>query len=346
MFLGIEIGGTKLQLGVGPGDSAALAALERADVQRAEGAEGIRRQIQALAGPLIQRHGVRALGIGFGGPVDPRAGQTIKSHQIEGWDDFPLVDWCRQAFGLPAALSNDSDAAGLAEARFGAGRGSRIVFYTNVGSGIGGALAINGQVHCGGTGVASEIGHLRPGLLADQPDQTVESLASGWAIAEAAQARLAEPFSHALSPLLSGSKPLRPESVRQKLIECEEADEQFAADLLDRCQGQPEQLTTRMVAEAALRGNRLALDIFRHACQVFGWAVAQMITLLAPEVVVVGGGVSLVGEELFFIPLRREVDRYVFPPLRRSFRIVPAELGESVVLYGALAVAADQVRDG
>ena len=344
MYLGIEIGGTKLQLGIGPGDSAALAAFERAEVQRAEGAAGIRRQIQQLADPLILRHGVKAIGIGFGGPVDAVAGRTIKSHQIDGWEDFPLADWCRQTFGLPVALSNDADAAGLAEASFGAGRGRKIVFYITVGSGIGGALVIDGQVYRGSAGVASEIGHLRPGLLADQPDRTVESQASGWGIMEAAQVRLTEPFAHPLDALTRGEKPVGPDSVRQRLIECEEADERSAADLLGRCDGQADQLTTKMIAQAAADGNRLAIEVFRHACQVLGWAIGQVITLVAPEVIVVGGGVSLVGEELFFVPLREEVQRYVFPPLRSSYQIVAAELGESVVVYGALAVAASAGR--
>ena len=92
------------------------------------------------------------------------SGRTIVSHQIDGWQDFPLGDWCRQTLGRPAVLGNDSDLAGLGEARFGAGRGHRIVFYSNVGSGIGGSLVVDGELYRGGRGVASEIGHLRPGL--------------------------------------------------------------------------------------------------------------------------------------------------------------------------------------
>ena len=75
------------------------------------------------------------------------------------------MDWCRKTLGLAAGLSNDSDAAGLAEALFGAGRGHRVVFYANVGSGIGGALVVDGRVYCGGYGVASEISHLWPGWM-------------------------------------------------------------------------------------------------------------------------------------------------------------------------------------
>ncbi len=73
--------------------------------------------------------------------------------------------------------------------------------------------------------------------------------------------------------------------------------------------------------------------------RVLGWAIAQVITLVAPEAVIVGGGVSLVGEQVFFAPLREAVRRYVFPPLAESYRLLPAALGESVVVHGALALA-------
>lgn len=341
MFLGIEIGGTKLQVGVGRGDGSPLAELARFDVDREQGARGIRERLAEICGRLVQRHGARGVGIGFGGPVDHLAGRTIRSHQIEGWHDFPLVDWCRQTLNLPAVLSNDADAAGLAEARFGAGGGKQVVFYITVGSGIGGALVLGGQIFRGGSGVAAEIGHLRPGPLADHPDQTVESVASGWGISVEAQARLTEPISRSLGQIMSGGKPFGPESVRQRLIEAEEADEEFAADLRERCDGQVDRLTTKMLGQAAAEGNRLAEAILRHAVQTLGWAVAQVITLISPEVVVIGGGVSLIGETLFFAPLRQEVNRFVFPPLRGTFRIVPAQLGEEVVVHGALALAAD-----
>ncbi|HEX4150461.1 MAG TPA: ROK family protein, partial [Pirellulales bacterium] len=202
MLLGIEIGGTKLQLGVAAGDGTPLAALERFDVEPSRGAGGILSQIQTSAERLIGRHGVRAIGIGFGGPVDPLAGRVLKSHQIEGWQDFPLADWMRTAFGLPVCLGNDADLAGLAEGRFGAGKGTNPVFYITVGTGIGGGLIVDGQIYRGSGLGAAEIGHLRPGLNADQPDTSIESVASGWGIAAAAQAKLQGPVSHRLTPFM------------------------------------------------------------------------------------------------------------------------------------------------
>jgi glucokinase len=342
MLLGIEIGGTKLQLGVGRGDGPPLVELERLDVKPELGAEPIRRQIVEAATPLIRRHGVTAVGIGFGGPVDVAAGCTITSHQVEGWNDFPLREWACETLGLPSVVANDSDSAGLAEARFGAGRGHRVVFYTNVGSGIGGALVIDGRLYRGGSGIASEMGHLRPGLQCDRPDQTLEAVASGFGITAAVKSRLTDTISHRYESLVGGDRPREPDAVRQRLIEREEADEKDTADLLERCDGQLDRLTAKTVAEAALAGNRLAREAFHHACQAFGWAIAQMATLVAPNIVVVGGGVSLVGEELLFIPLRNHVRRYVFPPLDGTFDVVPAQLGEEVVVHGVLALAAEQ----
>jgi glucokinase len=340
MFLGIEIGGTKLQLGIGAGDGSPLVALDRHEIEPAGGAVGILAQVESATAALLRRHPCARIGIGFGGPVDSAAGRIIRSHQIEGWQDFPLVDWFQRTFGLPAVLGNDCDVAGLAEARFGAGRGRRIVLYMTVGSGIGGGLIIDGQIYRGRGIAAAEIGHLRPGLHADRPDQTVESLASGWGIAAAAQSRLADPIYHPFASLRDETGSTRPDELRQRMIDVEEVAEEFAADLLSRADGMLDQVTAKLVAQAATDGNQIALDVLNHACQVLGWAIAQAITLLSPDVVVIGGGVSQIGESLLFAPLRSEVERYVFPPLLRSYEILHAQLGEEVVVHGALAVAA------
>src|SRR5947209_743319 len=150
MYLGIEIGGTKLQLGVGAGDGK-IVALWRGPVDVAAGADGIRTQIQIAVPELVahaklDRAQIRGAGIGFGGPVDDATRSVIKSHQIAGWDNFPLADWLGEALGLPAALGNDADVAGLAEALFGAGKGLSPVLYLTIGSGLGGGPILVGQI--------------------------------------------------------------------------------------------------------------------------------------------------------------------------------------------------------
>src|SRR6266699_3850633 len=126
MYLGIEIGGTKLQLGLGAGDGV-----------------------------------LQALWRGTGGPADDATRTVIKSHQIAGWDGFPLADWIADLVGLPAVLGNDADVAGLAEALFGAGKGLSPIFYITMGSGIGGGFIIDGEMYRGVGRGAAEIGHLR-----------------------------------------------------------------------------------------------------------------------------------------------------------------------------------------
>jgi glucokinase len=313
MYLAIEIGATKLQATLGRGDGSPLAALVRRDAQPQYGAEGIRRQIAEAGKELLREHHALGIGIGFGGPVDSDRGRTLVSHQVDGWENFPLVDWCRETFGLPAVLANDSDCAGLAEACFGAGRGEKVVFYSNIGSGIGGAFVIDGRLHQGGAGIASEIGHLRPGPQAETPDCTVESLASGWGITAFARQRIAE-----------------------------NPDRREAKELLAQCGHDAGRLNTKLLADASRQGNPIAREAFERCIRTMGWALAQMITLLAPNVVVLGGGVSLLGDELLD-PLRASVRRYVFPPLLDSYQIRQAVLGEEVVLHGALAVAAAEI---
>src|SRR5204862_2189107 len=117
-----------------------------------------------LAKAGIERAALRGVGIGFGGPVDDATRTVLKSHQIAGWDGFPLAKWLEELLGLPAVLGNDADVAGLAEALFGAGKGVSPVFYITVGSGIGGGLILDGEIYRGCGLGAAEIGHLRVGI--------------------------------------------------------------------------------------------------------------------------------------------------------------------------------------
>src|SRR5262245_166655 len=192
MFLGIEIGGTKLQLGLGLGDEQILA-LWRGTVTPSEGSEGIRKQIVAAVPELLakaktDRGLLKGVGIGFGGPVDDATRTVIKSHQIEGWDGFPLADWISEIAGVPAALGNDADVAGLAEALHGAGKGLSPIFYITIGSGTGGGLLLDGEIYRGVGRGAAEIGHLlvRGGGWWGRETDILERLASGWAIGERA----------------------------------------------------------------------------------------------------------------------------------------------------------------
>ena len=309
-ILGIEIGGTKLQLGIGAGNGSGFVAFERRDIDIAKGAAGILTQIEQAGRELAAAHRVQRVGIGFGGPVDSARGRVIKSIQVAGWDDVPLAAWCEEKFGVPAVLGNDCDCAALAEASLGAGKDSRTVFYVTVGTGVGGGLVIEGKLHGKGRPAVAEIGQLRPGISADTPAATVESYAAGPGIVAAVMRFL------------------------------ETSDDEIAKHELRHRQKEESALNAKAIADLAASGNSIAQSAIHQATCVLGWAIAQVITLTAADVVVIGGGVSLIGEERFFQPLNREVARYVFPPLANSYRILPAALGEEVVVHGAVALAA------
>jgi len=320
MYLGIEIGGTKLQLALGRGDGA-LAALWRGAVEPARGADGIRRQIVQAVPDLLQRAGLgrdelRGVAVGFGGPVDDTTRTVIKSHQIAGWDNFPLANWVGDLLGLPAVLGNDADVAGLGEATFGAGKGCSPVFYITLGSGIGGGLIVDGKIYRGAGKGAAEIGHLRIGLVREGQVRylPLEQIASGWAIQEWA----------------------RQEMARSRALH----------ELWRSVQGDTPALTAEHVARAARAGQESAWAVLYLAWDALAEAICHVIALTAPRRIVIGGGVALMGEDLLFGPLRKLVAERVFKPFAADYAIVPAALGEEMVLHGALALARQRFGDG
>ena len=297
LSVGIEIGGTKLQLALGRGDGR-LSAARRATINPANGANGILLQIVAEYHELLKDAGlsqnsIQAIGVGFGGPVDVKNGIIETSHQVEGWTEFPLAAWLRDRFNVArVGIENDADAAGLGEAKFGAGIGCSPLVYVTIGSGIGGALILDGRIYRGAGRGAVEIGHIRMGTADDSP--TLEAIASGWSIGRA------------------------------------------AASL----KGQTE-FTAVDVAEAARQGDSSCRAILHSASQALGQALAHVVTLLSPRRIILGGGVSLIGEDLWFAPIRQVLQTRAFPYFIQSCDLVPARLGEFVVLHGALATALD-----
>jgi glucokinase len=288
LALGIEIGGTKLQAGVGSGDPK-LRALARRAVDPGRGGEGIREAIPSVVEEALRKAGARlddlvGIGVGFGGPVDSDRGRVLVSHQIEGWADFPLRDWLGERFKRPVVLQNDCKAAALAEYTLGAGKGCRRIFYVTIGSGIGGGLVVDGRVDTGQGLGAGEIGHTWvPDPRTGKPEK-LELVASGWSIGRRA--------------------------------------------------GRPGQ----EVYAAAERGEAESLRILDETTEALAVAIGNVVTLLHPERVIVGGGVAMMGT-LFWGPLRGKVARRAFGPFAGKWELVPSALGEEVVVIGAVECA-------
>lgn len=300
LLLALEIGGTKLQLVAGRADGS-ITRRWRHDVDRREGADGIRRRIAAWLPEATEEHHPAALGVGFGGPVDWRTGSVAKSHQIEGWSGFPLATWLREQIRIPVAVDNDANVAALGEAVAGHGRGASPVFYVTLGSGVGGGLVVDQRIYHGTKPGESEIGHVR----LDKSGVLVEQRCSGWAV----DRRIREAVAlHPGSPLAL-----------------------LAADA-----GRGE---SRFLAPALAAGDPLAQAILSELADHLGFALSHVTHLMHPERIVIGGGLALVGEPLR-MAVAEALKPYLMEVFQPGPPIFLAGLREDSVPVGALLLAA------
>jgi glucokinase len=294
--IGIEIGGTKLQIVAGD-LTAAIVDRRRFTVERAQGGAGIRAQIETALPELIARWRPAAVGVGFGGPVDGRTGRIARSHQIEGWSEFPLGEWLGAISRLPVWVENDANTAALGEAVRGAGAGLSPVFYVTLGSGVGGGCVVDGRIFHGASPGESEIGHLR----LDKSGAIVEQRCSGWAV----DARIRQIKQSGVKSLL--------------------------CDWLPAAAGGE----ARLLGRALATGDSAAQRILTETADDLAFALSHVTHLFHPEVVVLGGGLSLLGE-----PLRTAVaqalPRFVMEVFHGGPEIRLAALGEDAVPVGCL----------
>jgi glucokinase len=297
--LGIEIGGTKLQIVAGD-ESARILDRRRLTVNRERGGAGIREQIQSTLTELTSRSKPAAIGVGFGGPVDWKTGRICCSHQIEGWSDFDLGDWLRSLSGARVAIDNDANTATLGEALHGAGRGFNPVFYVTLGSGVGGGLVVDGKIYHGAKPGEAEIGHVR----LDRRGTIVESRCSGWAVDARIREAVRENSKNVLAKLCAGTNG-----------------------------GE-----ARFLNAALSKKDGVARRILDEVTEDLAFGLSHVVQLLHPEVIVVGGGLSLIGE-----PLRAGVEmalrRFTMAAFLPGPAIRLAELGEDAVPVGALELA-------
>ncbi len=308
VVLGIDIGGTKLAAGIVDASGRILARGE-VPTLAAEGPERVLERTIQLSKDLLRAldvsvDAVQRIGIGCAGPVDRQAGLILNPPNLPGWVRVPLVEHIEKALSLPAVLENDANAAALGEFRYGAGKGTSSLVYLTVSTGIGGGIILDGKVWHGVKDGAGEIGHMT--VMPDGPmcgcgnRGCLEALASGPSIAR----RALELLEKGRSSRLRGIQDLT------------------AAD----------------VVRLALEGDQVAREVWDQAVTYLSLGVAAVVTIVAPERVVIGGGVTRAGDFLFE-PLRREVRRRVTLVAVESVPILPAALGADVGILGAAAVA-------
>lgn len=276
--LAIDIGGTKLTLGLFR-DEALLERESRA-TDRSGGPQWMLHQIEEIARPWARAHGLDACGIGFGGPVDFERQRVICSTHVEGWNDFDLVGAIQQRLGIRAVMDRDTMVGALGEGYYGAGTGTRPLFYITISTGIGGGLLTDGGLYHGADSFACEIGH-----------HTVE--------------------------------PEGPEC----LCGSRGCLERLCCGLwLERDYGKP---AVELLKDPAFT---------RQYVKPLARGLKNCIMFVNPARIVIGGGISKAGDALFK-PLREELGRQLTAWSRARVDVVPAQLGDDSVLWGALVLA-------
>jgi len=308
--LAIDIGGTKLAAGVVDTDGRMLVRGE-VPTLAGEGLEPVLGRIvglgrELLSRPEVARVRVHRIGVGCAGPVDIKAGLVFRPPNLPGWTRVPLTDHIQRSLGLPTVLENDANAAALGEFRYGAGKGTGSIVYMTVSTGIGGGIILDGKVWHGLKDAAGEVGHMT--VCPDGPvcgcgnRGCLEAMSSGPSIARRGREAVAVGRQTRLSEI---SKP-----------------------------------TSADVVRLAQEGDPVAGEVWAEAVKYLGIGVAAVITILAPERVVIGGGVTMAGDALFQ-PLREQARQRVKLVPVESVPILPAALGPDVGILGAAAVALD-----
>jgi glucokinase len=314
LIIGIDIGGTKVAGGL----VTLKGRLVESQVVPTRAEKGYAKsyaQITHLIGRLLRAAGGKEHVLGIGmcapGPLNPNTGLVINPPNLPGWRNVELAKLVKKEFGLPAKVENDANAAGLAEVLFGAAVGYKDVFYVTVSTGVGTGIIINKKIYHGKNGVAGEGGHISidyrsPYHCGCDSYGCIEALAAGPGMARRARVMLEQ--EHNLPSIL------------RKLSN-----------------GHADQITPMMIQEAAAKGDGIAKTILDETGFCLGVWLAGVISLLDPEAIVIGGGVSLIGKPLFK-KIRETIPRHTINSFAAETPVLPAKLRTDVGVYGAAAV--------
>jgi glucokinase len=316
-FVGVDLGGTQIR--------ALLRDAQGQIVGRAATLTQANDAREAIFGRIVDTirraaqdvpwSAIGGIGVGVPGPVNPHTGVILQAPNIPGWDNVPIGDILTARCGVPTQVGNDANLAALGEYTYGAGQGCPNMIYSTISTGIGGGAIVDGKLLVGSRGTAAEFGHQT--LVEDGPlcgcggHGCLEALASGIAIARMGREAVA-----------AGR----------------------AQRMLDMAHGSVEAIDARIVGDAAVAGDETAVAIIRRAATYIGTGLANVCNILNPELIVLGGGVTHIGA-LLFDTIRATIAVRGMP-VNRIVRVVPAALGDDVVLLGAAALIAGAVSGG
>ncbi|MCB0857826.1 MAG: ROK family protein [Solirubrobacterales bacterium] len=312
--IGADLGGTKLAVGVVDGRPEALWKEEVPSKGYSQ-----ERVVDLLTTQINKAHEARpdakSVGIGIPATLDYETGHAISTVNLD-LEDLPIREMVSEGVHLPVAIDNDGNLAMLAEALYGAARGTRHALLLTIGTGIGGGIWLNGEIYRGSTGAGAELGHLVVEIdghpcQGNCPNRgCVEAMASGTAIGRHGK----------------------------------EAAEREPDSLLGQRLAAGESIDSKVVNEAAVQGDEAALGAIDLAGHYLGQALVSLANVFQPEIIVLGGGAIAFGE-LLIEPARREVEKYALNPMNET-RVVAAQLGPAAGMIGAAAYGRMEAEAG
>lgn len=314
-LVGVDVGGTKVAAGIV--DSFGKIRQQHRTPMSARGTAAagltaVTTAINALTAEHTGKFGtLRGIGICSPGPLDPVTGVVINPPNLPCWRNFPLAAEIARIYRVPVRIDNDANAAALAETIWGAGRGHKYVFYASLGTGIGTGIVLDGRIYHGHTGAAAEGGHIsidyRGPVCACGKRGCIETLAAGPAIAARARARIA-------------------------------AQPSSASTLLELAGGSVDAVTSEIVGKAYLAGDPVARDVLQETVKLLAFWFGNMIDLLDPNVLIIGGGVSSMMRP-FFDELRDLLPSCCVNSRCQEIPLVQAHYGADAGIAGGAALS-------
>ena len=312
--IGVDLGGTKMLLGVLDADSEVKFESREASTGQTE-EQLVELLVREIDEARRARPGVAAVGLGIPATIDHDRGFAISAVNLP-IDNLPIRDVVGKQTGLPIFVDNDANVAALAEHLYGAARGADNAVMLTLGTGIGGGLILGGEIYRGATGAGAELGHVviamdGPPCQGNCPGHgCVETYASGTALGREARA----------------------------------AAEREPDSALGRLAAEGETIDGKAVTEAALAGDQTSIGVFDLIGSRLGVALTSFANIFEPEVFVIGGGVIAAGD-LLLEPARRELRERALPPMK-EIPVLAAELGPDAGMIGAAAMARIELEQG
>ncbi len=312
LFLGVDIGGTKVAVGTVNGDGSILQQSRKPMLANGTAEDGLAAVNAAIDSFMSSEVGSQIQGIGIcaPGPLDPRTGIVLNPPNVPCWRNFPLADRIRARYRVPVKVDNDANAAALAETRWGAAKGYRYVFYATIGTGIGTGIVFDGKIYHGATGSAGEGGHVtidyRGPVCACGKRGCIETLAAGPAIGARARAKIS-------------------------------ADTNRHSAMLDLSGGNVTAVTSEKVGQAYAAGDAMARDVLLETVELLIPWLGNIVDVLDPDVLVVGGGVAALLKP-FYEEIHHRLPKWCVNPNAANIPLLIAHYGADAGIAGGAAL--------